>query len=290
MTTIIVHDRGEPWNLSLPSLRQRLGCPASMPDPVDFAVEVRGFVALKRRGPATIEMRYRPSIVRPVAMAKAAEVLGACEGVRVVVESSEDGVPFLGGRERSIAHAMARASDAQSKRANDFLARRQALSTAALDAEFGRILDAWHASSRARSAHLMQAVRAASASRYLEVVPNYASGRLVIAAIGEGYSLYGDGWKSVAIGGRFEDMPDFEYARWAAKGYRDALRVREPILEEIAAVADLPRLGRMRLAYRRVILPLGGDDRPTLLLGATLGQKVTRLGLEAGDELGDVAQ
>lgn len=295
MITIIIHDRGKPWDLSLPSLRQKLRCPSAVSDLADFAVNVRGFVAVSHRARETIELRLRPSIVKPLAMAKAVEFLGERDGVRVVVTSCEDVGRFLSSRDRSIEHLLARLTEARSTRKGDFLARRHALQSAAADPDFGRILRAWRASRSGKcrgsmDPGLMGVVRAASGGRYLEVVPDHASGRLVIGAIGDGYSLYGHGWKSVAVGGRFEDMPDFEYARWAAQGYRDASRVRAPIVEDIAAVVNLPPLGWILLAYRRVILPLGGNDRPALLLGATLGQKVTRLGLQARNELGDVLQ
>jgi hypothetical protein len=290
MTTIIVHDQGEPWDLLLPSLRRQLDCPSDVSDLAEFAVNVRGFVALWTRDPRTIELRFRPSIVNPVAIVKAAEFLGERDGVRVIMKSSEDPPPFLGDRDRSIAHLTGRATDAQSTRKDDFLARRYLLPSAALDADFARILEVWKASPRSKSSCLIEAVRAASGGRYLEVVPNYASDRLVIGKVGDGYSLYGNGWRSVAVGGRFEDMPDFEYARWAARAYRDASRIREPIVEDVAATVDLPPAGRMLLTYRRVILPLGRSERPGLLLGATLGQKVTRLDLEACDEAGDVVQ
>jgi hypothetical protein len=290
MTTIIVDDEGEPWGLSLPSLRRRLDCPSAISDLAEFAVNVRGFVALHSRGRSTIELRFRPSIVQPVALVKAAELLGERDGIRVVMKSSEASAPFLGDRNRSIAQLLACAADAQSTRKDDFVARRHMLPSASADADFGRLLEVWNAAPRTKSACLLEAVRAASGGRYLEVVPDYASDRLVIDRVGDGYSLYGKGWRSVAVGGRFEDMPDFEYARWAAQAYRDASRAREPIFEDVAAAVDLPPAGRLLLTYRRVILPLGAGDRPAVLLGATLGQKVARLGLEAGDEAGDVAQ
>ena len=94
----------------------------------------------------------------------------------------------------------------------------------------------------------------------------------------------------MAVGGLFEDMPDFEYARWAAQAYREAYRTGEPIFEEVSAAVRLLRRGRLRLTYRRVILPVGSGEHPTRLLGATLDQRVTQLPLGADDEFGDVLQ
>jgi hypothetical protein len=111
-----------------------------------------------------------------------------------------------------------------------------------------------------------------------------------MAAVGDGYSLYGNGWKSVAVGGLFEDMPDFEYACWAAQAYREAFRTAQPVFEDVAATVRLRHAGLLRLQYRRVILPIGSGEQPTLLLGATLQQSVRRLSLGADDELRDILQ
>jgi hypothetical protein len=133
----------------------------------------------------------------------------------------------------------------------------------------------------------MEAVREASRGRYLEVDPQDGASKLVLGVVGEGYSLYGNGWKSGAVGGIFEDMPDFDYARRAAQAYREVFRTGQPIFEDVTAVVQLLRTGPLLLKYRRVILPIGGEQ-PALLLGATLDQQVTHLPVGAGNELGDV--
>ena len=81
----------------------------------------------------------------------------------------------------------------------------------------------------------MQAVREVSCGRYLVVVPRDRVPRARLGTVGKGYSLYGYGWKSVAVGGQFEDMPDYVYARRAAQAYRDAFRTGQPIFEDITA-------------------------------------------------------
>ena len=125
----------------------------------------------------------------------------------------------------------------------------------------------------------MEAVREASCARYLAVDPRDGAAKLVLDAVGEGYSLYGNGWKSVAVGGRFEDMPDYQYACRAAQAYREAFRSGQPIFEDVSAVVQLLSAGPLLLKYRRAILPIGSGERPSLLLGATLNQSVTRLSL-----------
>jgi hypothetical protein len=181
-------------------------------------------------------------------------------------------------------------SAAQGKRPRNFVSRRLAASAVAEDAAFGPIHHAWRTARGVKGRKLMEAVREASCGRYLEVAPQGGAERLVLVGVGEGYSLYGSGWRSMAIGGRFEDMPDYEYAQWASQAYRESFRSGQPIFEEVTAVVNLLRSGRLLLEYRRTILPIGPADWPAGFLGATLGQKVTRLGLEPGHEGGHVVQ
>jgi hypothetical protein len=198
--------------------------------------------------------------------------------------------PFVGNFGNAVERLVGRASAAQDKRQQDFQARRRVVPDIAADADFGRIEYAWRAARGVMDQRLIEAMREASSGRHLEVAPQDGASKLVIGAVGEGYSLYGNGWKSVAIGGRFEDMPDYRYAQWASQAYREVFRTGQPVFEDVKAAVKLHRTGRLLLTYRRVILPIGGGERPTLLLGATLGQRVTRLGLEPSDELGDVFQ
>jgi hypothetical protein len=248
----------------------------------------KGCVALLRRGrKGTVEVRFRPGVVKPLALLRAVRWLDDHDCDRCVFDPGIDGRPVT---VLSPLEAMGRivilAEDAQSRRKGDFKALRHPWGAPTADARLGQIRDAWQASRGNERHALMAAVRAASCGRYLEIVPHDGASRLEIGAVGDGYSLYGRGWRSMAVGGRFEDMPDYAYARWAAEGYRDAYRAGEPLVEDIAATVRLPGAAALRLTYRRVIMPLGN-----VLLGATLGQTVDSvLGLEAGDEPGDVLQ
>lgn len=292
MTTTIIDAEGMVWDSSSPLLRGKLGCPALGPELADLAVQEKGCVALRRRGPRVVEVRYRPSLVEPIALLAAIDRLDHddCDRVDLHWWIGEWQAPFIGRRTDAIQYLTGLAAAAQSTRQRDFHARRYALSAIATDAAFARIQHAWRAARGVKDSGLIEAVREASCGRYLEVLPREAAAKLVIDAVGTGYSLFGGGWKSVAVGGRFEDMPDYEYAQWAAQGYRDAFRAGQPIFEDITAAIRLPRSGRFLLTYRRVILPIGDSEHPDLLLGATLNQHVVRLDLEAIDKFADVVQ
>src|SRR5215813_4677623 len=254
------------------------------------AVEDNGGVALRRRRSGAMEVRFRPNSVKPMAVLRVVKMLERCE--RVVL------VPGFANRdEQLISHCAAAierltqlTNEAQTSRARDFSSRRHWREAAAADLAFGPVHQAWCAARGRRSHHLLEAVRDASGGRYLAIFPREAATKLVMAAVGNCYSLYGKGWKSIAVGGLFEEMPDFEYACWAAQAYREAFRTAQPVFEDVAATVRLRHAGLLRLQYRRAILPLGSGEQPTLLLGATLQQSVRRLSLGADDELCDVLQ
>jgi hypothetical protein len=258
----------------------------------DLMVREKGFVALRPYGNRAVELRYRPSLVKPRALLKTLRLLDREKWEHHVLMAWAHGWQhtLMGKRIEAIEHLTREVRKAQSTPSRDFLSQRHVAHDVAKDAAFGRIHDAWRAARGGMDQRLMEAMREASCGRFLEVAPQDGASKLVIGAVGEGYSLYGNGWKSVAVGGRFEDMPDYRYAQWASQAYREVFRTGRPIFEDIKAAVKLRQTGRLLLTYRRVILPIGGGECPTLLLGATLGQRVTRLGLETGDEAGDVRQ
>jgi hypothetical protein len=253
------------------------------------AVEENGGVALRRRRSGAIEVRFKPNSVKPMALLRVVKMLERCERVVLVPGFANRDEQLISHRAAAIERLTQVMNEAQSSRARDFYSRRHWRGAAAADGAFGPVHKAWCAAGGRCNRDLREAVRDASGGRYLEVFPREGATKLVMAAVGNGYSLYGNGWKSVAVGGRFEDMPDFEYACWAAQAYREAFRTAQPVFEDVAATVRLRHAGPLRLEYRRVILPIGNGDQPTLLLGATLQQRVRRL-LGADDELRDVLQ
>jgi hypothetical protein len=292
MTTTIIDAHGKVWDGVSSSLRGKLRCSLAGPALLDFAVGDRGFVVLRRCGRRAIEVCHRPSVAKPMALLTAVEWLDRRDWDRIVLQPwpGEQQAHFIGEPADAMQYLIGLASAAQSTRQQDFHAHRHAPAAIATDAAMARIQDAWRASRGVKTRGLLEAATEASCGRYLGVIPQDGASRLVMDAVGNGYTLYGRGWKSIAVGGRFEDMPDYEYGQWAAQGYRDAFRAGHPIFEDVTATVRLGGPGRLRLTYQRAILPIGGGPHPTLLLGATLNQQVTHLAVEPRDEFGDVLQ
>jgi len=255
-----------------------------------MAVADEGGVVLRRCRSGAVEIRYRPASVKPMAVLRAVELLVDCKRVVLVPGFGDRDGELISDCRAAIERLTRLTSQVQSTRSCDFRSRRHGPGAAVADAAFAPVYTVWRAAHGRKTRTLLEALREASCDRYLEVAPREGAAKLVMAAIGHGYSLYGDGWKSVAVGGLFEDMPDFEYACWAAQAYREAFHTAQPIFEDVAATVRLRQAVPLLLEYRRVILPIGGSGHPTLLLGATLQQSVTRLSLAAIDEPGDILQ
>jgi hypothetical protein len=288
MDTTIIDAGGDAWDVASPFLHETLGGTNTGSSPVDRALSF-GFVVLYRHPFHLIEVSFRPNLVKPVALVEATYWLAdqACNRIDIECGAAAQKRSFSDPA-MAIAYLMNLPETAGGARKHDFQSQRHASGAVASDASFGSIYEAWRATPGIKNQRLMEAVREASRGRYLEVDPQDGASKLVLGAVGEGYSLYGNSWKSGAVGGRFEDMPDFDYARRAAQAYREAFRTGQPIFEDVTAVVHLLRTGPLLLRYRRAILPIGGGDQPALLLGATLNQQVTHLPVGAVDELGNV--
>jgi hypothetical protein len=259
----------------------------------DITLKDAGSVALRQRAGHDVEVCFSPDAVKHLALLKAIELLNEnvnWKRIELIVWVGEWRRYELRNCPAAIQMMTTLFEETQDARSPRFLFRRIAPAAIPNDPALARIHGAWSTERGIADRGLMEAVRDGSSGRYLEVAPEDGGSRLVLAVVGEGYSLYGNGWKSGAVGGRFEDMPDFEYARSAAQAYREVYRTGQPVFEEVTALVQMMRTGPLLLKYHRAILPIGGGEHPDRLLGATLNQRVTHLAFATDDKLGDVLQ
>lgn len=89
----------------------------------DAMVRDKGFVALRPFGDRAVEIRYRPSLVKPRALLKALELLQAHAWSHHVVQAWTDGwqAAVVGKLPAAIAYLTGREAEAQSTRKHDFL-------------------------------------------------------------------------------------------------------------------------------------------------------------------------
>jgi hypothetical protein len=114
-----------------------------------------------------------------------------------------------------------------------------------------------------------QMLPAQLSDRYLLLMED-DNGELRVCDFGSALMSRSPQWQRRARGRRVDDLPDWNYGQWVADAYREAGRIGQPLLEEVAAVIDWPELGSMSHAYWRLIVPGIGFGARTRLLGVTL--------------------
>jgi hypothetical protein len=104
-------------------------------------------------------------------------------------------------------------------------------------------------------------------SRYV-LVQVGDDGAVYFREVGRGFPWFEERWVSQARGLRMQDQPDYYIGRWAAQTYRMVARERAPTLDDIDAITDTPHLGRSRIRYTRLIVPVAAPWGESCLLGA----------------------
>ena len=107
-------------------------------------------------------------------------------------------------------------------------------------------------------------------AKYSIVARDRSNGTLRFQEFGPGLLIYsGRGNMSVCLGKPVQDQPDYQYGRWIAEGYREAMFAKEPRVMDMDVVVGDPLNGqRRRLQYRRLTLPVKMDDGNAALLSA----------------------
>jgi hypothetical protein len=116
--------------------------------------------------------------------------------------------------------------------------------------------------------------------RYMILKHPQWSRRLEILEVGRGFIVYDDDWLARAVGLRFEDQPDYLYAKWAADAYYEASDDARVIVDDIDALIERPRKPKARLQYQRLILPFRHPSGDRLLLCASTLDRQVNLRIE----------
>jgi hypothetical protein len=67
-----------------------------------------------------------------------------------------------------------------------------------------------------------------------------------------------------------QDQPDYHLGEWAAEAYRDAALGAAPKLDDVDAMTVTPHLGRTRIRYTRLIVPVESGWGRRCVLGAAV--------------------
>ena len=100
------------------------------------------------------------------------------------------------------------------------------------------------------------------------VVQAVEDGAIFFREVGWGYPWVDKRWVPRARGLRMQDQPDYLLGNWIAEAYRDAAAAGVPRLDDIDAITATTRLGRLRIRYSRLIVPVETRWGDRCLLGA----------------------
>lgn len=67
-----------------------------------------------------------------------------------------------------------------------------------------------------------------------------------------------------------EEQPDRAYGRWVVDAYYDAVQSTAPRLDQVDAIVSWPQEGRLRMRYKRLIVPIRVSDQEVYLLGGSV--------------------
>lgn len=283
MSVLLIDDRGEIWDGQSRRLRQAFDSPYSGGEFSDYAVANLGFVALNVYG-TSCQIRFRPSIIASDTYRALRDWLRQSCNERIVLtwydqtwtsELLRAGPNGLKRLEQLIAGgALAKSTD--------FLSR--LLTNAELNpsSPLGALIQNWASLSTPSGQHaLMHLLQVTLGNRYAILKHDASSGRMIFHELGEGLFSDYNTWRSCAIGAPMEEQPDREYGRWVAAAYRQAFEKQMPMIAEVDAIVRWPHAGRVRMRYKRVIVPLtGASDAPKLLGGSLIENRIDlRVGL-----------
>ncbi len=272
MKVFLIDDQGEIWPASTRQLREAFDSPYSGGEFLDYAVANLGFVAVHVHG-TSCHVRIRPALLGDLSAASVHRWLEQSRSLRVVVTwLGDDWSSELIG---SIAAARRRIDELvdawRHARPGDFLS--STVPAARLDATslLGRIGREWpQLCGPAARDELMGLLRSILGERYVLVRRDPGSGRVIFQEFGRSIFAHYETWRTCAVGAPMEEQPDRSYGQWTARAYQDAFAISEPVVADVDAIVRWPHAGRVRMRYKRVLVPLLSATDPHCLLGGSL--------------------
>ena len=268
MSPFLIDDRGEVWDPNSRVLRARLHASVGAQELRDFAVLNLGFIALAI-GKASIHIQLRPALARPAALGALYLALHKHAPERIVVRWY-DGAwrDEIVGWHRDGWRRLTCLFESPENPPVGFSRRRIAPGRLPRENPLRHVLVD---TSRLTSivANPAQMLPVPLCDRYLLLTED-DDRELRVCDFGSALMSRSPQWQSRARGRRIDDLPDWYYGQWVANAYREAGRSGHPVLEEVAAMIDWPKLGTLSHAYWRLIVTGTDPGGRIRLLGVTL--------------------
>ena len=268
MSPFLIDDRGRVWDPHSRGLRAQLHASIGAQELRDFAVLNLGFIALAI-GKASIHIQLRPTLASPAALGALYLALHKHAPERIVVRWYNGAWrDEIIGWHRDGWRRLTCLFESPENPPLGFSRRRIAPERLPRENPLRHVLAD---TSRLTSivANPAQMLPVPLSDRYLLLTED-EDRELRVCDFGSALMSRSPQWQSRARGRRIDDLPDWYYGQWVAGAYREAGRSGQPVLEEVAAMIDWPKLGTLSHAYWRLIVTGADPGGRTRLLGVTL--------------------
>jgi hypothetical protein len=242
----------------------------SDPGLLNYLLEERGFIAFEEISDS-IHVRLVPAVVSPVALSAFCYHLADRNPARIAI-AWLDGVwkdGLFGSRRGAIRHLLNLIPQSRD-RAGDFMSRPRSIDRLSPSSPLGFLASVWQTTCRPLAHEQFgQVLHDGLGGRYV-VVQAGDDANIYFRAVGRGFPWLDERWVARSSGLRMQDQPDYHLGRWAAGAYRDVAGGGAPRLDDIDAITITPHLGRARIRYTRLIVPVETRCGRRCLLGASV--------------------
>lgn len=249
-----------------------------------YAVTNLGFIAINLYGSSS-QIRLRPSMVGEATYAALRRWLGNSRSERVVLSWFDENwsIELLRAGTQLLQRMDEIVASSQRIKPHDFISQKLSVPQINSNALLNQIVTNWQSyKTPGGQRELMQMLEKALGNRYVVVKPDQTDNKIVFDEFGGGLYADFDVWRACAVGAPIEEQPDRQFGRWVAEAYTDALRSGEPRIDDVDAIVRWPHKGRTRLRYKRIILPVPGQNSTDarLIGGSIIDNRVDlRVGL-----------
>ncbi|HJZ43275.1 MAG TPA: hypothetical protein VJ233_06115 [Hyphomicrobiaceae bacterium] len=272
MKTFLFDDRGEKWDATSRSLASALCASISGAELANYAIRNLGYVSVSESN-GSVRVRLRPAAVSPIAFSALCYYLMDRKPERIVLSRLERdwSHEFIGADVNVLRRLLHLVPVNHADRVGDFVSQTKRIEGIAPSNPLAALFKLWQEAGEAleyeRIARLLEQ---GMSGRYVVVQTGETSSDVFLRAVGPGFLSYDDDWRARSTGLRVEDQPDYFYGRWVAQAYRDTTSDGAPRLEDVDAIVSTPRIGRSRVRYTRLIVPIRSPSGSECLLGASL--------------------
>lgn len=271
MNAFLIDSHGDLWSANSRDVRHAYDSPYSGGEFTAYAIRNLGFIGLHEFG-ASCHLKLNAAFVTEKALEACFQRVTARPSARYILSLQENGdrldlFSSLADLFRSIECAVLRAKRAK---LGDYLSAPIAQPQRPAIARLHEALRQAPVdfSDPERMSGLTRLIGAAFGNRFVIARASPERSTLTFDRIGDDLFTPYSEWRARAHGLPVSALPDPTYGEWVARSYYEALESQTALSERIDAIVRWPHAGKMRMRYRRVILPfVGASGAPQLISG-----------------------